>query len=65
MKIKYRHFSEPDVEKIYDTEKALKNNPCIHMTQEEFDQHELKQMEIDKIQSRILEYKIIKEENKP
>lgn len=65
MKIKYRHFIDPNTEKIYDTEKSLKQNPFIHMTQEEFDQHELKRMEEHKAEGHILEYEIIKEEDKP
>lgn len=59
MKIKYVHFSEPENEKIYDTEVALKRNPSIHKTQEEFDQFELRHMERDKSKGYILSYEII------
>lgn len=45
MKVKYVHFSEPEVEKIHDTKKALKNNPFIHMTQKEFDEFTLRKFE--------------------
>ena len=62
MKIKYRHHLDPKVEKVYDTEKSLKNNPFIHMSQDEFDAHELKRMEEHKAEGNILEYEIIKED---
>lgn len=47
MIIKYIHTSEPEAEKTYDTEKALKNNPFIHKTQEEFDEMELEKIKRD------------------
>lgn len=61
MKIKYVHFSEPNKEKIYDTVKALKNNPFIKKTQEEFDQFELGRMAVDKERGHILAYEVIEE----
>lgn len=62
MKIKYVHASEPDVEKIYDTEKSLKNNPMVHMSQEEWDKHELKSMEDNKAAGHVLSYEVLTEE---
>lgn len=58
MIIKYFHASEPDKEKTYDTEKSLKNNPFIHLSQEEFDQMEIEKMQTDEY---ILSYEIITE----
>lgn len=48
MIIKYIHTSKPETEKIYDTEKALKNNPFIHLSQKEFDEMELRRFKQDK-----------------
>jgi len=59
MKIKYVHFSEPNEEKIYDTEDALRKNPFYKMTQEKFDELELKHMERDKEKGHILSYEIL------
>lgn len=56
MKIKYVHCSEPEVEKVYDTAVALKNNPFIHMPQEEFDKMELAHLENDADAGQILFY---------
>lgn len=59
MKIKYIHSSEPSEVKIYDTEKALKNNPFIEQTQSDFDKMELANMERDKRKGLILSYEIM------
>ena len=59
MKIKYIHSSEPIEVKIYDTEKALKNNPFIEQTQSDFDKMELANMERDKRKGLILSYEIM------
>ncbi len=59
MKIKYIHSSEPSEVKIYDTEKALKNNPFIERTQSDFDKMELANMERDKRKGLILSYEIM------
>lgn len=59
MIIKYVHFSEPEKEKLYDTVKALKNNPFIEKTQEEFDEFELNKFAADKEAGKILLYEII------
>lgn len=48
MILKYVHVSDPNVEKEYDTIKALKNNPFISMAQYEFDQMEMERMDTDK-----------------
>lgn len=61
MKIKYIHASAPKLEKIYDTEKSLKNNPMIHISQNEWDKHELQSMENDKTTGKILHYEIMEE----
>ena len=58
MKIKYRHSSEPDKIKIYDTKVALKNNPFIRLSQETFDKMEIEHMERDKEKGYILSYEI-------
>jgi hypothetical protein len=60
MLIKYVHWSEPETEKIHDTEKALKNNPFINETQEEFDAFTLEKFAKDKDGGLILSYEIIK-----
>ena len=62
MKIKYIHNSEPSKIKVYDTERALKNNPYIKQTkqtQSDFDKMELANMERDKRKGLILSYEII------
>ena len=67
MKIRYVHTSEPEVEKIHDTEKSLKG--CIGLihslgsdrTQEEWDQHELKCFERDLKKGLVLSYSVIEE----
>lgn len=59
MKIKYVHFSEPKKVKIYDTEIALKKNSFYRMSQEKFDELELKHMEECKANGRILSYEIL------
>ena len=57
MIIKYIHESEPNVEKTYDTVKALKNNPFIDMTQEKFDRMEINKMQHDE---NIISFEIVK-----
>ena len=59
MKIKYVHFSEPNKEKEYDTEVALKKNHFIKMSQDEFDKLELNNMERHKKQGLILSYEVV------
>ena len=56
MIIKYIHFSEPETEKTYDTEKVLKNNPFITLSQEEFDEMELERFQKDKDVGYILRF---------
>lgn len=58
MKIKYIHNSEPNRIKVYDTERALKNNPFIKQTQSDFDKMELANVERDKRKGLILSYEI-------
>lgn len=62
MKIKYIHSSNPNKEKIYDTEKALKNNSFIKKSQEDFDKLELENMERDKQKGYIISYEVLQEE---
>lgn len=67
MKIRYVHSSNPEVEKIHDTEKSLQG--CIGLihsfgtdrTQEEWDRHELNCFERDKTKGIILSYSVIQE----
>ena len=61
MKIKYIHFTEPETEKIYDTEKVFNslNNPHVHDTQEEFDAFELRHFATDKELGIILNYEVV------
>ena len=59
MLIKYIHFSEPEREKIYDTEKALRNNPFINKSQEEFDAWTMERFAKDKEGGLILSYEVI------
>ena len=59
MKVKYVHFSEPEVEKIHDTKRALKNNPFIHMTQKEFDEFTLRKFEQNFNEGYILRFEVI------
>ena len=64
MKIKYVHASAPREERVYDTEKSLRN--CIgfihglggNMTQEMWDQNELLWFESDRMQGTILSYRV-------
>lgn len=58
MIVQYMHTSALGVKKTYDTEKALKNNPFIEMSQEEFDEMELKHFEQDK---HIIWFEVIKQ----
>lgn len=60
MKIKYIHFSEPTTVKEYNTEVALKRNPFIRMSQEDFDKMELEHMARDKEKGYILSYEVVK-----
>lgn len=56
MKIQYKHASDPDKVKIFDTVKSLRNNPFITQSQEIYDAHTLVQMESD---INVLEFKVI------
>lgn len=58
MKIKYVWFEEPSKVKVYDTEKALKNNSFIKLTQSDFDKMELANMEKKKREGLVLSYEI-------
>lgn len=66
MKIRYIHSSDPEAEKIHDTEKSLKGCAGILHTmrsnpsQKEWDEHELKRFEQDKENGLILSYSIAK-----
>lgn len=64
MKIKYRHFSEPDRVKIIDTEIGYRNPspfgpPCRDMTLEEYNKFQLEKMAKDIEKGRILEFEVI------
>ena len=60
MIVKYVHASEPRIEKFYNTEKALKNNPFIRMSQKEFDEMELKRFQENKAEGYIARFEIQK-----
>lgn len=60
MIIKYIHSEEPEIEKTYDTEKALKNNPFIHLSQKEFDTLEMEHFAKDENNGIILSYEVLK-----
>ena len=59
MKVKYVHFSEPDKEKVHDTEIVLKKNRFITKTQIDFDEFTLKKFKADKEKGYILSYEIL------
>ena len=71
MKIKYVHFSEPEKEKIHDTEIAYQKRNFISLktglidmeklrqTQEEFDIQQVEFMERDKKKGYILSYEVV------
>lgn len=59
MLIKYIHWSEPEREKIYDTVKALRNNPFINESQEEFDTWTMERLAKEKEGGLILSYEVI------
>ena len=61
MIIKYIHTSEPEKEKIHDTEKVLKNNPFITKSQKEFDDFTLQLFAKDKERGIIISYEVIQE----
>ena len=56
MKIYYRHITEPEKVKTFDTVKSLKNNRFIHQCQKDYDEFELKKFESDKREGIILDY---------
>ena len=59
MLIKYTHWSESEREKTYDTVKALKNNPFINRSQEEFDAWTMERLAKEKEGGFILSYEVI------
>lgn len=56
MMIRYVHDASSGHEKIHDTTMVLKNNPWIHMTQEEYYKREISRMSDDK---HVLRYSVI------
>lgn len=67
MKVLYVHISEPKREKVYDTEKSLRNcRGLIEIvfgdtkTQEEWDKEELSRFERDKSRGVILSYRVLR-----
>lgn len=64
MKVKYEHISEPGIEKIHDTEIALRNNPMITMNQDEFDAFTLRRFAEEKESGIVIKYKPISETGK-
>ena len=66
MIVKYRHVSEPNIEKIHNTERAFKNlrspfNPYRCKTQEEFDAFTLRHLAKDKENGIIISYEVMEE----
>ena len=59
MLIKYIHASEPETEKIHDTELVLKNNPFITQSQKEFDDFTLRHLAEDKERGIIISYEVV------
>ena len=59
MKVKYIHFSEPDKEKIHDTEVVLQKNRFIKRTQISFDEFTLRKFKKDKEKGYILSYEVL------
>ena len=67
MKIKYVHISDPETEKVHDTEKAMRNNMGMIRafggtpSQEVWDGFELDKFKQDKEKGLILWYEVLKE----
>lgn len=61
MIVNYVHIADPTTIRTYDTEKALRNNPFIDMSQQDFDEMELHRLLKDKKKGIILSYSIEKE----
>lgn len=66
MIVKYRHISEPDIEKFHNTEKVFENlynpfNPYRCKTQEEFDAFTLRHLAKDKENGIIISYEVMEE----
>lgn len=62
MLVKYRHVSDPDITKIFDTVEALKKHPSltdVRPTQDEYDKFTMKKFEKDFQNGIILEYEKI------
>lgn len=63
MIVEYIHASNPDEIKTYDTEKALRKNPCIKMSQQQFDEFELRNFARDLKKGLVISYRIISTNN--
>jgi hypothetical protein len=66
MIVKYKHISDPEVEKFHNTEGAFKKlhspfNPYCYKTQEEFDAFTLKHLAKDKENGIIISYEVMEE----
>lgn len=67
MKIKYVHISDPEAERVHDTEKAMRNNMGMirafggNPSQEVWDRFELDKFEQDKEKGLVLWYEVLKE----
>ena len=59
MKIQYRHVSDPETIKIYDTKTSLELNRFINKSQAEWDKEELEKMARRKKEGLVIEYKVI------
>ncbi len=67
MKIKYIHISDPEAERVHDTERAMRNNMGMirafggNPSQEVWDRFELEKFEQDKEKGLILRYEVLEE----
>lgn len=59
MKIQYRHVSDPETIKTYDTKVSLELNRFINKSQAEWDKEELEKMARRKKEGLVIEYKVI------
>lgn len=61
MIVNYIHVADPTTIRVYNTELALKNNPFIEMSQQDFDKLTLRSLSKDKKRGVILSYSVVKE----
>ena len=64
MIIEYIHASAPDEIRHHDTEKTLRNNSFIKMSQEQFDEFEFGRFAADAKSGLIISFKIISKQRR-